>query len=316
MSRFRSSTLDYADEPQRWDRDKFERFSRGPPPPPRGPPSYDREDLEINIERERFPPRGPPSRVAERPPPRTRYEERDRFYEEERFAPPSRRRSDFLDEPTAAEIANRALAPYRRRPIVEREPSPPLRRPARPTFLRRQSSLDTFDRRAMPRYGDEYRIPPEVPIPLPIRRQRSPPRRRYPDEEFEESRFKEGPGFEEYRDIRVRRERRGGGRSRSRAATSVRSASSSSSSFEEIAVAASEPAPEPPKIGKKGKTRMPKRLAHKKAVAELGIPFEEEDDFLIIQRALAKENIDEIIERSKTYKEGMQIHISSICGLH
>jgi hypothetical protein len=79
----------------------------------------------------------------------------------------------------------------------------------------------------------------------------------------------------------------------------VRSASSSSSSFEEIA-----PAPETHKIGKKGKTRMPKRLAHKKAVAELGIPFEEEDDFLIIQRALAKENIDEIIEKSKIYKEG------------
>jgi hypothetical protein len=300
MSRFRSSTLDYTDEPQRWDREKFERFSRPPPPPlSRGPRGSEREDLEINIERDRFSPRGPPARVAERPPPRSRYEERDRFYEEERFAPPSRRRSDFLDEPTAAEIANRALAPYRRRPIVEREPSPPLRRPARPTFLRRQSSLDTFDRRPMPRYGDEYRVPAEVPIPLPIRRQHSPPRRRYPEEDFEETRFKEGPGFEEYRDIRVRRERRGGGRSRSRAATSVRSASSSSSSFEEIA-----PAPETHKIGKKGKTRMPKRLAHKKAVAELGIPFEEEDDFLIIQRALAKENIDEIIEKSKIYKEG------------
>jgi hypothetical protein len=85
----------------------------------------------------------------------------------------------------------------------------------------------------------------------------------------------------------------------------VRSASSSSSSFEEIEVAPPAPAPAPPpQIGKKGKTRMPKRLAHKKAVAELGIPFEEEDDFLIIQRALAKENIDEIIEKSKIYKEG------------
>jgi hypothetical protein len=120
MSRFRSSTLDYQDEPQRWDRAKFEQFSR--PPPPRGPPGYNREDLEINIERERFPPpppsRGPPSRIAERPPPRTRYEERDRYFEEERFAPPSRRRTDFLDEPSAAEIANRALAPYRRRLVA------------------------------------------------------------------------------------------------------------------------------------------------------------------------------------------------------
>jgi hypothetical protein len=297
MSRFRSSTggLDYVDdEPQRWDRDKFERFSRRPPPPG---PAHNRDDLEISIERERFPPRGPPPRVAERPPPRSRYEERDRYYEEERFAAPARRRTDFLDEPTTAELANRALAPYRRRTIVEREPSPPLRRPARPQFLRRQSSLDTFDRRAMPRYGDEYRIPPEVPIPLPIRRPRSPPRSRYREDSFEEVRYKDGPEYDEYRDIRIRRERHGGHRSRSRAATSVRSASSSSSSFEEVV-------PEPAKIGKKGKTRMPKRLAHKKAVAELGIPFEEEDDFLIIQRALAKENIDEIIEKSKTYKDG------------
>lgn len=59
--------------------------------------------------------------------------------------------------------------------------------------------------------------------------------------------------------------------------------------------------PEPPKIGKKGKTRMPKRLVHKKVVVEMGLPFEEEDDFIIVQRALTKVYIDEIIEKSKTH---------------
>ena len=62
--------------------------------------------------------------------------------------------------------------------------------------------------------------------------------------------------------------------------------------------------PEPPKIGKKGKTRMPKRLVHKKVVVEMGLPFEEEDDFIIVQRALTKVYIDEIIEKSKTHLGG------------
>ena len=62
--------------------------------------------------------------------------------------------------------------------------------------------------------------------------------------------------------------------------------------------------PEPPKIGKKGKTRMPKRLVHKKVVVEMGLPFEEEDDFIIVQRALTKVYIDEIIEKSKTHLTG------------
>jgi hypothetical protein len=148
----------------------------------------------------------------------------------------------------------------------------------------------------MPRYGDEYRLPPNVPIPLPIRRPHSPPRR-YRDE-YEDVSFKDSPGrggdYEEYRDIRIKRERR----SHSRAPASVRSSSSSSSSFEEITV------PEPPKIGKKGKTRMPKRLVHKKVVIEMGLPFEDEGDFIIVQRALKKVHIDEIIEKSKSYKDG------------
>jgi hypothetical protein len=192
---------------------------------------------------------------------------------------------DFIDDPVPAEVANRALAPYRR--------------PPRPQYIRRQSSLDTFDRRPMPRYGDEYRIPAEVPIPLPIRRHRSPPRR-YRDE-YEEVSIRgeppRGSQYEDYREVKVKRERRG----HSHAPASVRSASSSSSSFEEITV------PEPPKLGKKGKTRMPKRLVHKKVVIDMGLPFEEEDEFIIVQRALNKVYIDEIIEKSKSLNSGMFI---------
>lgn len=286
MSRRRSTSITVEEGPQRWDREKFERFrSRGP---------SERDDFRFE-ERDRYGPRGAVRDVAvedrfDRRGSHGRFDEDIRFYEEDRYTP-GRRRMDFIDEPIPAEVANRALAPYRRREFID----PPARRPMRPGMIRRQSSLDTFDRRPVPRYGDEYRLPSDMPIPLPIRR-RSPPRR-YRDE-YEEVAYRDLPArgkeYDEYRDIRIKRERR----SRSRAPGSVRSASSSSDSFEEITV------PEPPKLGKKGKTRMPKRLVHKKAIVEMGLPFEEEDDFIIVQRALMKEHIDEIIEKSKSFKEG------------
>jgi hypothetical protein len=298
MSRFgRSSVGNLAypdDEPQRWDRERFERMRT------RVPEEREREYVRFE-ERERAGPRTAvrdvslDARIDRRSPRGGRFEERERFFEEDRFAPPARRRTDFMEEAIPAEIANRALAPYRRRSIVEREVEVPARRPARPQFLRRQSSLDTFDRRPVARY-DDYRLPADVPIPLPIRRPRSPPRARY-REEIEEVRYRDLPEVDEYRDIRVRRER--SHRSRSHAANSARSSSSSSSSLEEVA-----PTPAPANVGKRGKTRMPKRLAHKKAIVELGYPFEEEDDFIIVQRALQKEHIDEIIEKSKSYREG------------
>ncbi|KAF2423469.1 hypothetical protein EJ08DRAFT_652728 [Tothia fuscella] len=300
MSRFRSSTgnLAFADDgpqgPQRWDRDRFESMRRAP----------EERDTFRYQEHERVGPRGAhrdvavEERIEARSPRGARFQERERIFEEDRYGPPARRRTDFMEEPIPAEVANRALAPYRRRSrsIVERDiEAPPIRRP-RPQFLRRQSSLDTFDRAPAPRYTDDYRIPAEVPIPLPIRRPHSPPRH-YREKVFEEVSYRDLPEkkFDQYEDIRVRRERHG--RSRSRPA--ARSFSSSSSdSFEEVVKPA---APAPPAIGKKGKTRLPKRLAHKKAVVEMGLPFEEEDDFIIVQRALQKEHIDTIIEKSKGY---------------
>lgn len=294
---------------ERWDRARFESMRRGGAPPPpssmggggsRGGrdgggrddydhfrfsehdkgPGYHR-DVDFHEDRSR---RGPPVM------------ERERFREDERYSSPVRRRHDLFEEPTPSEVANRALAPYRRKSVIDRDvnididinsreeraPPPPRARPARPQYMRRQSSLDTFDRRPLPRFGGEierferdevheYRLPPNVPIPLPIRehRRRSPPRRF--EDDFEDIRYddRRGRGREEeaYREVEVHREKSRVRRSKSVAAKSTRS--SSISSFEEIQPARAT-------FGKKGRTRMPKRLVKKQAVVELGYPFEEE----------------------------------------
>jgi hypothetical protein len=318
---YRSSTgdLGFHDDPpvrggggQRWDRDRFESMRGGgggggsragsmAGGSRRGPPSREVDDHFRFQEHDRFPGgrrdvdvhedfqrRGP--RVAER----------ERFREEEVFDRPSRRRTDFLEDPSPFEVANQALAPYRRKSIVEdRLDIAPVRRPQRPGYIRRQSSLDTFDRRPVPRYGEiermdrlemererlrererereQWRPPANVEIPLPIRRRRSPPRRGgYEEDEFEEIHYRETEREprrekEEYREVEVKREKSKVRRSRSRAARSiaqsVRSSSSSSSEAETVRSVA---------VGRRGKTRMPKRLVKKQAVIELGYPFEEE----------------------------------------
>lgn len=300
---YRSSTGNLAshdDEPrggQRWDRDRFERMRGG-----RGPPSRDdehdhfrfqehdrfpggRRDIDIHEDYDR---RGPPSRQP------TRVAERDRFFEEDRFerrAPP--RRNDLFEERTPSEVANQALAPYRRKSVIDddinidiRQQVSRPRKPARPQYIRRQSSLDTYDRRPMPRYGDververeeyhEFRPPANVHIPLPIRqRRRSPERRRFreSDEDLAYGDFGGGRGREreEFREIEVSRAKSKVRRSKSVAGSRR---SSSSDSVSEIQLPRSN-------WGKKGKTRLPKRLVKRQAIIELGYPFEEEvSDFL------------------------------------
>ncbi|KAF1960683.1 hypothetical protein CC80DRAFT_403898 [Byssothecium circinans] len=314
---YRSSTgnLSGLEEPvrgERWDRDRFERMRGG-----RGRGGGGEHDHYRFQEHDRFPGGRRDIDIHEdydRRGPRVM--ERERFREDERFDVPSRRRHDIFPEDTPSEVANRALAPYRRKSIVERDMDVAPRRPARPQYLRRQSSLDTFDRRPMPRYGDveridrieqprdEWRPPTNVPIPLPIReRRRSPPR--YEDD-FEEIRYTErerereprrSERVEEYREVEVSRAKSKRRRSRSRARSVPQSArSSSTSSFEEVSLSRAN-------WGKRGKTRLPKRLCRKEAVIDLGYPFEEEDDFLVITRALEKEHIDEIIKVSESFKE-------------
>ena len=267
--------LAYGDlPPQRWDREKFERYSRGG--------GYDEREYRFQ-ERDRL--GGGRERryvdldVTERTAP-PRVEERERFLVEERFPPTARRRAEFREEPIQSEVAVKtALTPYRGQSIVEREVDVTVPRP-RSQIIRRQSSLDTFDRRPLPRYEDRYNIPADVPAPLPIRRLRSPPRERererdrYREREFEEIRYRdlEPQSFEEYEDIRIRREKSSGPQRRRSAGKSV--ASTSSSGFEEVETV--EKKKIKVEIGKRGKTRMPKRLAHKKAIIDLGLPFEEE----------------------------------------
>lgn len=49
---------------------------------------------------------------------------------------------------------------------------------------------------------------------------------------------------------------------------------------------------------------MPKRLVRVEAIMDLGYPFEEEESFYVLQIALEKEQIDEVIKISEQYKDG------------
>lgn len=299
MSAYRSSTghLDRFEEPvrggtERWDREKFERMRRGGGASAAGGPASSaggrgRDDYEHFRfqEHERFPGGHRDVDIHEdrrRPGPPVM--EREVFHEERFERPPvARRPHDLFHEPTPTEVANQALAPYRRRSITEKDINIAVNiderrqpaRPQRPGYMRRQSSLDTFDRRPLPRYTElerhEYRPPVNVPIPLPVReRRRSPPRRFHEEDEYEDVRFEDRGGrgreHEGYREVEVHREKSRVRRSKS-VAKSTRS--SSMSSFEEIQ-------PSRATWGKRGKTRLPKRLVKKQAVIELGYPFEEE----------------------------------------
>ena len=170
-------------------------------------------------------------------------------------------------------------------------PSPPRRQPARPGLLRRQSSLDTFDRRPLARfsereeygppariYRDDARPPPLTPIPLP-RTRALPPPRRYAERDYEEIKIAEPDfyGDDEYRGyperVREREIIRRRRRSRSRESRVSRSVRSESVSSEESSVVSEVVKSEFPK---KGKTRMPARLVSVKAIIDLGYPYVEE----------------------------------------
>lgn len=131
---------------------------------------------------------------------------------------------------------------------------PARKAPPRPGMIRRQSSLDTFDRK--PRYPRE---PPEVIKVPPPRRRRSPPRY---EREVEDIRIAEPDyyGDEEFRGYKEReiiteKRRRGPGGFEEK----------ETFEFEE-----EEPFP------RRGKTRMPGRLVNTRAIIELGYPFEQE----------------------------------------
>ena len=257
---------------ERWDRDRFEAY-RGPGG------SYERNEFE---ERDQYasPPRSraPPTQFAPRPP----VEERDRYFYEERDrygGGGSRQEQRYFEEDIERDRYSGAMVPVRRDIPRERD-SRDLeidirsreryddgrgRDFKRPQFMRRQSSLDTYDRRPMPRYGDRVREE-VIPVPAPPHR-RSPPRWRsppryvnererdyYEDIRIQEPEFYGDEEFRGYREREISRVRK------NRSPTII----------EEREEIIEEQFP------KRGKTKMPARLVEEKAILQCGYTYERE----------------------------------------
>ncbi|KAG0153903.1 hypothetical protein PDIDSM_1282 [Penicillium digitatum] len=231
-------------------RDRYDRYSRGPPVVER--PRHAEERFEARLcEEDRY---GPPARAP------------GRLYED-----------DHLDHPSPAMSL---VAHDRRR---RRDKSPSFRRPQ---LVRRQSSLDTFDR--IPRRKmehvearDRVAIAPRVPVVAPPFHHPSPGRYRE-REVYEDIRIAEPDyyGDEEFRDVY----------DRSMIDRHRRSSSTIHRHHEE------KPYP------RKGKTRVPRHLAHIHAIMDLGYPFKEEEDVIVIKKALSKEQIDEVLSLSREFR--------------
>ncbi|OBT63114.1 hypothetical protein VE03_07460 [Pseudogymnoascus sp. 23342-1-I1] len=274
----RDEYTDYAPRPtQRWDavsdrddrdrdhpRDTDRYYDDRPPPPPPGP---------SRPSRRRSP--SPSSSVADsrRAPPR------GGVYEDDYIRERSREREVYRDDPRDLPVRSKTTVEREteRERAYYRDPSPErVRRPVRtgrPTMLRRQSSLDTFDRRTtQPRYMQR-----EESGPLAVRGERGG--------------FEEDRAFSErVREREVVRPRR---RSRSRSLSS-----SSGSEFSQTSTVGTGKS----RFPKRGKTRMPARMVSKRAIIELGYPFLEEDSTIIIQKALGREHIDEVLQLSEKYR--------------
>jgi len=267
--RYQDDFDDYAPpQSQRWDRDRFDRVRARSRGPPRAYDSYRYE------ESDRVSAHGGERRqisVDERVDRRdgSRFEEDDRYVEEERYRPARRPRPEYLDEGEERyRGAGRELQPYPvRREYVEAEyaerPAPAPRRAARPGLARRQSSLDTFDRRPVPRY-DEREIDVKIKIDGPPSRRSKEERPRVP----EVTELRE----EDYRDVRIRREK-----------SAVRREPRLQERISRETIRVQEGPVR--SRGKKGRTRMPKRLVHKSALNELGHTYVEEVRSHLVLRA-------------------------------
>jgi len=266
---------------ERWDRDRF---------------MYERD----RVEDDRYYMRGGRSRDhSDERHDRPRYHDDDlvrdrRYYDDEPRFDPRRERA-----PSGPD--------YDRRVVMEKERDREYYRdssPRRPAFLRRQSSLDTFDRRPLRRiyepreeypaparrediYREDYRAPPYTPIPLPKTRGLPPPRQ-YRDRGFYDDINVVDPdryGDDEYRPYpeRVRerelvRERERRDRSRESRSTRTRThrASSRSSSTTSRSSSSAGGTTVRSEYPKKGKTKIPARLVSKRALIDLGYPYVEE----------------------------------------
>ncbi|KAI0204510.1 hypothetical protein F4808DRAFT_345357 [Astrocystis sublimbata] len=265
-------------------------------------------------------------RMLERRAPRPWDDEpsRERKYYDE---PPPRRRSPPADLERSTYIEKERNRGYP-------EPSP-ARRPG--GLLRRQSSLDTFDRRPAQRMYDrdeyapparrrEYRPEPYEPIPLP-RSRALPPPRIYAEQDFEEIKVVEpsrygddefhaypehvherevvrtskhrdrSPSQKSHKSRRSRSSRAPTHHSRSHRSSSRSSSTSSSSETGGTVITAKSEYP------KKGKTRIPLRLVTIRAIVESEYPYVIEGTTVIIQKALGQQNIDDLLKLSDEYKK-------------
>lgn len=224
-----------------------------------------------------------------------------------------RDRRYYDDEPPYVPQRERERGPppgadYNRRVVLEREREQEPPRSSRPSFLRRQSSLDTFDRRPARQfyereeyppparredvYRGDYRAPPYQDIPLPSRTKTKalPAPRQYDDRYYDDIKVAEPDyyGDDNYRSyperveerevVRSRRRRDSthsparshSTRTRSRRGSSPSSATSSRSSSRSGGTTIRSEYP------KKGKTRIPGRLVSKRALIDMGYPYTEE----------------------------------------
>ncbi|KAI1099225.1 hypothetical protein F4804DRAFT_92054 [Jackrogersella minutella] len=308
----------------RWDRNRFTMESD------RNRPSTERDDFE---EHDRIFTRGPGSRIRE-----TSVDERFERRPSRPWDDDSPRDKRYFDEPPRfrrsppPEIQQRLVIDREQDRERERErefrhQSPP-RRPGQ--LIRRQSSLDTFDRRPLPRFLEredhdlpprrEYRPEPYKPIPLP-RSRGLPPPRIYAERDIDEIKISEPDryGDDEYhayperiRDMEIikTRKRRDSGASRDkRRVESIRSRStasddSSSSGGTSVTVKSMKSIKSiKSEYPKKGKTRIPVRLVSKSALIDLGYPFVEEGNVIVVQLALGQQNIDDLLKVSEDYKK-------------
>ncbi|KAI9830669.1 MAG: hypothetical protein M1826_004498 [Phylliscum demangeonii] len=249
--------------------------------------------------------RPPPSIVVDRPAGRGRgeryggrgaiEEEKIKIAFEQDRSGRGRKETIYFEDERESGPTRDALVPFRdgprdrRRSVhVEREyeredvgPAPARGPAPRPRFVRRQSSLDTFDRRPMPRYGvhEEHRTSVTIPVPLPRRRRSPPTVRRYEEHDYEEIRVPESDYYED----------------------DVRETERTTREYRFKA--------EPEEPPRRGKTRMPRRLVEKTAIDILGYPFEEEIDHIVILRPLRKEQIDEVVKVSREIRSGRSSYV-------
>lgn len=254
-----------ARDPALVERDRYEEHDYYEPPPRESRASFGgpRRERSVDGFYGRESGRGAPSRFVEK----------DKFVFEADYGPPARRRESgrYLDEEidtfdgSPARGGQMVPLDHRRRSINRDVGPPPRRAPPRPGLIRRQSSLDTFDRKPLPRYGARLREPPEtIVVPQSVKR-RSPPR--YVERDFEEERVV-GPERFGGEEIRGYREREISRVRRSRADNEAEFVEKETFEIEED---------EPEKAyPRKGKTKMPARLVNKRAIIELGYPFEQE----------------------------------------